>query len=57
MKSLILTTSIVLVMMSTLFAQNNAKKGDRYFDKNLFKEAIKYYRLGVKSSDKKSVNH
>ncbi|MBL4705780.1 MAG: tetratricopeptide repeat protein, partial [Flavobacteriales bacterium] len=32
------------------FAQKNAAKGDRYFDKNLFEEAIKYYKIEVKAN-------
>lgn len=37
----------LLFSSSFLFAQRNAEKGDRYFDKNLFTEAIKYYQQEI----------
>jgi len=40
-----------------VFSQHNANKGDRYFDKNLFQEAIKYYQLETKSGNRKYVNY
>ena len=47
---------IILIMMSgfVMVAQKNASKGDRYFDKNLFTEAIKYYRIEAKNGDRYS---
>ena len=44
----------VLFAFTTLFSQSNANKGDRYFDKNLFQDAIKYYQLEIKNGNRKS---
>ncbi len=43
---------LLLAFSGTTLAQKNANKGDRYFDKNLFEEAIKYYELEVKSGSR-----
>lgn len=48
---------VLLLLFGTLMAQNNAAKGDRYFDKNLFQEAIKYYELEAKSGKKNTVDY
>ncbi len=58
--SYIRTIGITIVMMFSffsVFSQNNANKGDRYFDKNLFQEAIKYYRLEAKSGNRRYSNY
>ena len=54
-KILVLITALISSL--PLAAQNTSSKGDRYFDKNLFKEAIKYYQSDIKSGRKKSLDH
>ena len=57
MKTLYQIALISLSLLSgSLFAQRESDKGDRYFDKNLFAEAIKCYQLEIKTNSK-SVEH
>lgn len=46
-------TSMVLFFLSvSAFSQRYSNKGDRYFDRNLFNDAIKYYQLEIKGRDR-----
>jgi len=48
----------LFLMTGTAMGQRNAAKADRYFDKNLFEEAIKYYNLEIKAGrDRDVVNY
>ncbi len=46
---------IILILMSKIgFSQKNCEKGDKYFNQNLFEDAIKYYQLDIKSKNRKA---
>lgn len=47
----------MLFVVQLVSAQINANKGDRYFDKNLFREAIKYYELEIKNGKKNTIDY
>ena len=47
----------MLFFAQTSLAQLNSNKGDRYFDKNLFREAIKYYQLEIQNGKKNTVDY
>ncbi|MBI2281427.1 MAG: tetratricopeptide repeat protein [Bacteroidetes bacterium] len=55
--NLLFCYTIALLSSLPLAAQNTSSKGDRYFDKNLFQEAIKYYQSEIKSGRKKTLDH
>ena len=55
--NLLFCYTIALLSSLPLAAQNTTSKGDRYFDKNLFQEAIKYYQSDIKSGRKKTLDH
>lgn len=44
--------ALMLCSYTSIVAQKHSDKGDRYFDKNLFLEAIKYYELEAKSGNR-----
>jgi len=48
----ILIAIVIICSCSAVLAQKHSNKGDRYFDKNLFMEAIKYYQLEAKSGNR-----
>lgn len=49
---------VLLCCTGVVSAQRNAAKGDRYFNQNLFEEAIKYYELELdKGTDRDAKNH
>lgn len=48
---------IILFFSTSAFAQKNSEKGDKYFDKNLFTEAIQYYQLEIKAGNSKTVDY
>ena len=47
-----IVTALSLMTYSSAFSQKHSNKGDRYFDKNLFEDAIKYYQLEAKSGNR-----
>lgn len=47
----------VLLFASPLLAQKYSEKGDKYYDKNLFREAIEYYKLEIKAGNSKTVDY
>lgn len=46
-------TSIILFFTTPVFSQKYSDKGDKFFDKNLFAEAIPFYQLELKEGNKK----
>ncbi|MGZ3862961.1 MAG: carboxypeptidase regulatory-like domain-containing protein [Bacteroidia bacterium] len=46
--------ALLVIVANFTYAQKYSEKGDKYFDKNLFAEAIKYYLLETKSVSKSS---
>lgn len=50
---------LILLSLVVQFAsaQLYSSKGDRYFDKNLFQEAIKYYQLEIKNGKKNTIDY
>lgn len=48
---------ILIVVSGNIYGQKNADKGDRYFENNLFEEAITYYEIETKKGDSKSKNY
>lgn len=53
----IISILLLLFVVQLCSAQLNANKGDRYFDKNLFREAIKYYELEIKNGKKNTIDY
>src|ERR1700752_3993530 len=50
----IISVLIFLCTVSSVSAQKNCEKGDKYFYQNLFEDAIKYYQLDIKSKNRKA---
>lgn len=45
---------IIVFISNNYFSQRNSDKGDKYFNQNVFNEAIKYYQLDIKARDRKT---
>jgi hypothetical protein len=56
-KRIIIAAINLMFFAMPLFAQKYSDKGDKYFDKNLFNDAIQLYKLETKSGNAKSMEY